>query len=266
MESSTLSLIDEYDHVNEFIFYTPTNIPGKGCDTNLFNFQISSCCSCTDGCISIDSCSCLRGSGEVNYQNRLLVNTKFISSNCENGGCLVECGSRCKCDSSKCENRVVQFGPVAGLNIENFEAKGYGLISTKPLLKGQFVCEYAGEIIGEEEAIKRRAGDSTNYIFTLNEFVGDQKVRTIVDATCIANIGRYINHSCDPNCIVIPVRVDSVCPRLCIFTLKDIRTGEEITYNYGNADNYVYGNVDLSKLKVCLCESDKCSKYLPFKS
>lgn len=266
MESSTISLVDEYDHVNEFIFYTPTNIPGKGCDTNLFDLQISSCCSCTDGCISISSCPCLRCDSGVNYQNRLLVDTKFSSSNSEQSGFLVECGSRCECDPSKCENRVVQFGPVDGLNIENFLGKGYGLISTKPLLKGQFVCEYAGEIIGEEEAIKRRASDSKNFIFTLNEFVGDQKVRTIVDATCIANIGRYINHSCEPNCIVIPVRVDSVIPRLCIFTLKDVEIGQEITYNYGNTDNNVDENFDLSKLKLCLCGSDQCSKYLPIES
>lgn len=258
-------LIDEYDHVNEFIFYTATNIPGKGCDETLFDVQIASCCSCTDGCAT--TCSCLDcGNGELNYCNGLLVDSKLFSSSCGNGGCLVECGSRCLCEATKCENRVVQFGPVAGLNIESFAAKGFGVTSKKPLLKGQFVCEYAGEIIGEEEATKRRIGDNTNYIFTLNEYVGDQRVKTIVDATCIANIGRYINHSCDPNCVVIPVRVDSIVPRLCIFSLKDIGIGEEITYKYGDIDHHGQENVDLGKLKACLCGSDKCAKYLPFNS
>lgn len=323
MDSSAILTEDEYEHVNEFLFYTPTNIPGKGCDTNLFDWQISFCCSCANGCVNADTCVCIgntngnsgTGSGEAgaNYKDGRLLDAKLelltitnFNSNAaaaDNGGggagYLVECGSRCQCNckretdngseteatNSKCENRLVQFGPSAGLQIQLFAAKGYGLASTKPLHKGQFICEYAGEVIGEKEAMERRrrvanadtdtdaddgqyryANANANYIFTLNEYVGDRRISTIVDATCVANIGRYINHSCDPNCSVIPVRVDSLVPRLCIFSLKDIAIGEEITYKYGDSlpHNSLPENVTFGELTTCLCASDSCMKYLPY--
>lgn len=32
------------------------------------------------------------------------------------------------------------------------EAKGRGVVTTRPFARGEFVCEYAGELIGEKEA------------------------------------------------------------------------------------------------------------------
>jgi len=49
-----------------------------------------------------------------------------------------------------------QSGPIEGLDVRRTDgAKGLGVISTNRISKGQFVCEYAGEIIGESEAEKR---------------------------------------------------------------------------------------------------------------
>lgn len=53
----------------------------------------------------------------------------------------------------------------------------------------------------------------------------------IIDATKRANRARFINHSCDPNCETQKWVVDSrVC--VCIFALRDIQPGEELTYHY----------------------------------
>ena len=42
------------------------------------------------------------------------------------------------------------------------------------------------------------------------------------------NTARLINHSCDPNC-----EVDGKGLKLWIFTLRNIKKGEELTYDYG---------------------------------
>ncbi|XKL61951.1 hypothetical protein PGB90_001784 [Kerria lacca] len=251
-------LIDNYDHVNEFILYTEVNIPGRGCDINLFNSQISSFCSCKYGCNDVNICFCLK------YRNKNYTNKKLMLTDLSNNNSCIECNNYCQCDVYKCENRVVQFGPNANLKIEKFPGKGYGLISKNGMQKGEFVCEYAGEVIGKQEAVERRKRDNTNYIFILNEKSGNSITETIIDATCIANIGRYINHSCDPNCIVIPVRVNSVIPKLAIFSCKDIEIGEEITYSYNGSNLNEIESTILSNRKLCLCASKICLKYLPY--
>ena len=43
----------------------------------------------------------------------------------------------------------MQGGPLAGLPVVSVQGKGRGLVTTSPLIAGQFVCEYAGEVIGE---------------------------------------------------------------------------------------------------------------------
>lgn len=243
-------LIDNYDHINNHIFYVPACIPGKGCDLSTFESQISSCCHCTTSCS--DACACIQLNGQ-NYQNNLLIDSKLSPD-----GAVMECNSRCEC--TNCTNRLVQLGPHPDLEIIQTGPKGYGLTSRSLIKKGQFVCEYAGEIISHNEASIRRQSDNVNYIFALNEFSNDTVIETIVDATCIANIGRYINHSCDPNCIIVPVRVDSLVPKLAVFARRPISAGEEITYSYsGMNTTEVTGDC-----KPCLCGVTNCMKFLPY--
>ena len=53
------------------------------------------------------------------------------------------------CSLIRCGLRLVQGGPLAGLSLVRVSGKGRGLVTTSPLMAGQFVCEYAGEVIGE---------------------------------------------------------------------------------------------------------------------
>ena len=43
---------------------------------------------------------------------------------------MFECKENCKCQADICTNRVVQNGPLDGLEIKSFGNKGYGLITT----------------------------------------------------------------------------------------------------------------------------------------
>lgn len=256
-------IIDDYDHKTPDIFYVPTNIPGKGCDLTLFDSFISTHCDCTDqtNCTDPSICPCLQNTTQdtSNYQNKLLSDNKLLQNTASSS--VIECNPRCGC-STNCSNRLVQFGPNRDLEIIDVGAKGYGVVCKSSLQKGEFVCEYAGEIISNEEAAQRRKNDNNNYIFVLNEIVsGDSVVKTVIDATCIGNIGRYINHSCNPNCIVVPVRVDSLVPRLAIFALRDIPNGEEITYSYCSLTSNQTACPD--ERKPCLCGEMNCAKFLP---
>ena len=38
----------------------------------------------------------------------------------------------------------------------------------------------------------------------------------------LGNIGRYLNHSCDPNLVMVPVRTSSAVPHLALFAARDI--------------------------------------------
>jgi histone-lysine N-methyltransferase SETMAR len=82
----------------------------------------------------------------------------------------------------------------------------------------------------------------------------------------IGNIGRYINHSCQPNAIVVPVRSDSPVPKLCIFALKVIHIGEEVIFDYGggNSDEGHPMPSQLLERKFCCCGAQLCTKYLPY--
>lgn len=102
-----------------------------------------------------------------------------------------------------------------------------------------------------------------NFILKVNENFGENIIETIVDPSRFGNIGRYINHSCNPNCELIPIRVDSLIPKIAIFAKKDILEGSELTFDYGDGKLGV-SKESGAKYRLCLCEEENCRKYLPF--
>lgn len=50
----------------------------------------------------------------------------------------------------------------------------------------------------------------------------------MIDGNIPANAARFINHSCAPNC-----EIDIRKRRVYIFALRDIESGEELSYDYG---------------------------------
>ncbi len=112
---------------------------------------------------------------------------------------------------------------------------GLGLFANKDYKKGEFVIEYVGEIIDNDEA-DRRLG---KYLFELNK-------KETLDGSARKNVARYINHSCRPNC-----EVDIKKKKVLISTRKKVLAGEEFTYDYGK--EYFNGFI---KPSGCRCE--KC--------
>jgi len=254
---------DDYDHVVAGLVYSPSNIPGP--KTRLDEFaDLENGCECTTDCVAY--CSHLAEFG-LHYENGLLLRSDLRQP-------VFECNTSCRCEPARCMNRVVQRGPRKDLEIVHVEPKGLGVVCKSPLRVGDFVCEYAGEIIDEETAKHRFSEQSrtqaANYILVVREYGGDKLVyRTIVDPTVIGNIGRYLNHSCSGNLCMVPVRVDTSQPHLALFASRHINQGEELCFNYGDPGNMKLAvKEDRAIVRedriICHCGASNCAGYLPF--
>ena len=75
-----------------------------------------------------------------------------------------------------------------------------------------------------------------------------------IDATKRGGIGRFANHSCNPNCYVAKWTVgDRV--RMGIFANRAIKKDEELTFNY-NVDRYGHD------AQICYCGEPNCVGFI----
>lgn len=154
---------------------------------------------------------------------------------------------------SKAPERVVETGPVNDrVEVRMSGIHGGGLFALKDLRTDMKLIEYVGEKISKEESERRSieqqeiaevTGEGAVYIFELE---GDYDL----DGNFPNNPARFMNHSCDPNCMVYDED-----GKLFIYSNKKIKKGEELTYDYG------YG-VESYKDHPCRCGSDNCVHYI----
>ncbi|XP_042736795.1 histone-lysine N-methyltransferase SETMAR [Lagopus leucura] len=188
---------------------------------------------------------------------------------------LLECNAMCRCGDG-CQNRVVQRGLQVRLQVFKTAKKGWGVRALEAVAEGSFVCEYAGEVLGFAEARRRsraQAAQDPNYIIAVREHLHDGRLmETFVDPTYIGNVGRFLNHSCEPNLVMVPVRVDSMVPRLALFAAADISAGEELCYDYSGRFRNLPPTEGEQKAaeegsvlrKPCFCGSQTCAAFLPW--
>jgi SET domain-containing protein len=119
---------------------------------------------------------------------------------------------------------------------------GIGGFAKADIVAGTRVIEYVGETITKAESL-RRCESNNEYIFSLDETYD-------LDGNVPWNPARFLNHSCEPNCEAEP---DGGC--IWIVARRDIRTGEEITFNYGyDLDDY--------REHPCRCGAADCAGYI----
>src|SRR5438105_11427438 len=97
---------------------------------------------------------------------------------------------------------------------------GLGLFATAPIAKGAFIAEYKGRLVGNLEAEELEARNS-KYLYEINS-------RWTLDGSSRRNVARYANHSCRPN-----AESDVVRRKVILRAIKNIKPGDEITYDYG---------------------------------
>lgn len=135
--------------------------------------------------------------------------------------------------------RLSESGPDDSklpLKIVNIPGKNRGVAPTKKLTKGEFVVEYAGELIEHstaEERENRYAMDISKGCY-MYYFKTNGKHYCIDATTETGRLGRLVNHSrLQPNCCTKVVMVDKI-PRLVLIAKTDIEAGTELLYDYGD--------------------------------
>ncbi|CAB1431594.1 unnamed protein product [Pleuronectes platessa] len=124
-----------------------------------------------------------------------------------------------------------------GLDINYINAfKGGGIFTSALFEKGDFLCEYRGDLISNEECERRqRIYHDTLKVFMF-EFRFSGKLWCVDAAKEDGSFGRLVNDDhISPNAKMKYLTVQGK-PHLCFFAIRDIVPGEEMTYNYGYSD------------------------------
>ena len=277
----SVSIVNDVDFtVPEYFKYVSKNIfPAVDHNSN-----VPQGCKCTEGCSRKSKC-CPTNIKEGQFAYKLVRNKKRLRLS--NTQMIFECNDNCTCDEN-CLNRVTQqprLFPLIIFKTEN--GRGWGLKTNTTVPKGSYLMEYTGEIIDQEESNKRGTlydEIGLSYLFDL-DFNETADATYTIDAFKCGNLSRLINHSCEPNCRIWPVTTcsqDLSLYKLCFFTTRLIKAGEELTFDYSggvsidscgistdapddNDDVGVSGNNIVRRHKTidtCKCGSEKCRGFL----
>uniref|UniRef100_A0A8C1F4Q5 Nuclear receptor binding SET domain protein 2 n=1 Tax=Cyprinus carpio carpio TaxID=630221 RepID=A0A8C1F4Q5_CYPCA len=175
-----------------------------------------------------------------------------FESECLNRMLLYECHPQVCPAGDRCQNQDFTKRLYPETKIIRTAGKGWGLVSLRDIKKGEFVNEYVGELIDEEECRARIKYAQENNITHFYMLTIDKD--RIIDAGPKGNYSRFMNHSCQPNCETQKWTVNGDT-RVGLFAVCDIPSGTELTFNY-NLD--CLGN----EKTVCRCGAPNCSGFL----
>lgn len=185
------------------------------------------------------------------------------------------------------DQRVVRAGAHGGLEIFWVgQGTGWGVRTRSPLAPGEFVCEYAGEVLNDSDAEAKCSSTVGRdaYLFDLTtpsywDFLnarrpagseGEDPQAFVIDAFAFGNVGRLLNHACGPSsgANIIPVfafteddvgaPLDARLPRVAFFANRAVNVGEELRYDYGTRPGDVVDPNGTARALVCHCGSSTC--------
>jgi SET domain-containing protein len=130
---------------------------------------------------------------------------------------------------------------------------GNGVFARRKIPAETCVIEYAGERITARKAASRKSADPDNPFHT---FFFSLENGRLIDGASDGNDARWINHCCEPNC---EAREED--GRIFIYTLRDIKRGEELNYDYGLIVSERH-TAAVKQAYACLCGSAACRKTM----
>ncbi|GMH38553.1 hypothetical protein BSKO_06437 [Bryopsis sp. KO-2023] len=210
--------------------YTPCNCK-NGCNNSCSCYQTKNFCekycACWPGCANQwKGCKC---SHRCDTQRCPCVSA---SRECDPDYCHLckkTCEPGCPPDEH-CKNMNLRLRKHKRVAMGLSTVAGWGGFLMEDAKKDDFLGEYTGDLITDQEAERRgRIYDrqDKSYLFNLTK-------EKVLDANRRGNKLRFANHSKDPNCYVKYMLVDGD-HRVGIFAGRDAKAGEEIFYDYGGA-------------------------------
>lgn len=174
-------------------------------------------------------------------------------ADCLNRMMYAECSNALCPVGDKCNNQKIQrFDWATGLQRFKTKDRGWGVRAVEPIKANTFILEYIGEVVSEslfrrrmEEVYKN---DKHHYCLNLSGGM-------VIDGYRMANEGRFVNHSCEPNCEMQKWSVNGVY-RIALFSLKDIPAMTELSYDYN------FENFNNDRQQTCRCGSANCRGFI----
>ncbi|CAI5706433.1 unnamed protein product [Peronospora farinosa] len=177
-------------------------------------------CTCTPGECRTSLCQCYAALRECDPD---------VCVSCGSSEMVVAMALKTITKAKTCDNMSVIRGKHKRLSISFSDIHGYGMYAREAIAAGEFVYEYAGAMVSQDEAERRGLiYDKTemSFLFDLNE-------DAVLDALRYSNKSKFINHEKDaPNCTAKAVSVCGV-HHITIWALRTIAVGEELVFDYG---------------------------------
>jgi SET domain-containing protein len=126
------------------------------------------------------------------------------------------------------------------VEVRDSSIHGQGTFASAILEAETLILEYTGELIDRKTAVERDNPDASDYSCYILQVDDD----VFIDALLVEHPAKYINHSCEPNC-----SISRDATKAFVRTLRTIRPGEELTYDYG---------YDAGENLRCLCKARRC--------
>lgn len=114
--------------------------------------------------------------------------------------------------------------------------KGYGSIATEPIAAGEIVAAFGGRCVTRDEFDLLPTSQQVRSV-QIDEFL-------YMAGTPEPEPANFINHSCDPNCVL--------SGNVVLVALRDIAAGEELGYDYATSDGSDYDEFE------CTCGTALC--------
>ena len=150
------------------------------------------------------------------------------------------CENSCDNLSNLTEVTVRNRSAEALVEVRDSSIHGKGTFALAFLESETPILEYTGELIDRKTAVERDNPDAPDYSWYILQIDDD----VFIDARLVEHPAKYINHSCEPNC-----NLSRDGTRAFVCTLRTIRPGEELTYDY---------EYDASENLRCRCEARGC--------
>ncbi|RPH67485.1 MAG: SET domain-containing protein-lysine N-methyltransferase [Burkholderiales bacterium] len=134
---------------------------------------------------------------------------------------------------------------------------GNGMFAAVDIPAGTRLIQYRGRLLTHAQS-DERYGDGVDsghtFLFSLNDDY-------VIDANEAGNSARWINHGCAPNCEAVldeDAGGDRRRDRVFIESIRDIREGEELTYDYGIVLE-VRHTPAMKRIWACRCGAPQCT-------